>query len=219
MKVVVVGCGRLGAELATRLADRGHEVAVIDSIPAAFNNLQPDFMGRTIEGEALNRDVLHRAGIEKADALAAVTNSDALNAVVAHIVLTEYGIHNIVVRNYDPRSRPMHEAFGLQLVSSTSWGAQRMEEMLYHSDVRSVFSAGNGEVEIYEFVVPESWKNYTLDDLVCDDECLAVSLARAGRAILPNCDTRLESGDVVQISATLDGVTALRARLNSRKEQ
>jgi trk system potassium uptake protein TrkA len=102
MNMIVVGCGRLGAELAYRLYQKGHRVTVIDQVMNAFNNLPSDFLGRTIEGEVLNKGVLQRAGIEHADGLAVVTNSDSLNAVVAHIAHSEYNLTNVVVRNYDP---------------------------------------------------------------------------------------------------------------------
>ena len=138
MHVIVVGCGRLGAELAHRLFQRGHHVTVIDQVDAAFDNLHPLFRGRTVEGEVLNQDVLRRAGIEHADGFAAVTNSDTLNAVVAHVARTVYHVPHVVARNFNPRWRPVHEAFGLQSVSSTTWGAQRIEEKLYEAEVRPV---------------------------------------------------------------------------------
>ena len=159
MFIIVVGCGRVGAELAFRLYQRGHQVAVIDQVGSSFANLDPDYRGRTIEGEVLSQDVLSRAGIEQADGLAAVTNSDSVNAVVGHMARDVYKVRNVVVRNYDPRWLPMHEAFGLQVVSSTAWGAQRIEELLLPARWAARCSPpGNGEVEIYEVVVPEAWR-------------------------------------------------------------
>lgn len=215
MNFIIVGCGRVGAELAYRLFQKGHQVAVIDQVAAALNNLPTDFRGRTVEGEALATDVLRRAGIEQADGLAAVTNSDSLNAVVAHVAKTVYHVPQVVVRNYHPRWRALHEAFGLQVVSSTSWGAQRIEELLYPAFARSVFSAGNGEVEIYELSVPEAWHGRTLQDLLPAGECLAVALTRVGKAILPSPENRLEAGDIVCLSATLVAIDALRERLQT----
>jgi trk system potassium uptake protein TrkA len=218
MKVIVVGCGRVGVELTHRLFKRGHQVTVVDHEAAAFRNLPADFRGRTIQGHVLNHDVLRRAGIKKADGLAAVTNSDSLNAVVARVAQTVYGLSNVVVRNYDPRWRPLHEAIGLQVVSSTSWGAQRIEELLYQAEVRTVFSAGNGEVEIYEYTVPPAWEDRTLQDLLPESQCLAVALTRAGRAVLPAAEDRLKAGDVVLLSATLEGIEAFRRRLARPEE-
>jgi trk system potassium uptake protein TrkA len=218
MNIIVIGCGRVGAELAYRLYQKGHQVTVVDQLDTAFDNLPPDFRGRMVEEEVLNQDVLRRAGIEQADGLAAVTNSDSVNAVVAHVARTAYHVPNVVVRNYDPSWRPLHEAFGLQVVSSASWGAQRLEELLYHAEIRTVFSAGNGEVEIYEFSVPEAWHGRSLQDLLPEGQCLAVALTQAGRAILPSYETLLEAGDVVLLSATATGIEVLRQRLSSVQE-
>ncbi len=217
MKVVVVGCGRLGAELAARLYQRGHEVSVIDSDETAFSKLPANFEGRLNEGDAVNRDVLHRAGIERADAIAIVTDSDVLNAVVGHLARSYYNVPNVIVRNHDPRYRPILEAFGLQVVSALSWGAQRVEEMLYNADVRAVFSAGNGEVEVYEVAIPEAWSGHTISDLASSKACIPVSVTRAGRAMLPSSNMVLETGDIVHISATLEGVEALRNRMGLPK--
>jgi trk system potassium uptake protein TrkA len=218
MNVIVIGCGRLGAQLAYRLFKSGHQVTVIDPEVTAFDNLPPDFRGRTVEGEVLAQGVLQRAGIEQADGLAAVTNSDSLNAVVAHLARTGYRISNVVVRNYDPRWQSLQEAFGLQVISSAIWGAQRLEQLLYGSEQHAVFSAGNGEVEIYELTLPAAWQGHTLEDLLAGVECLPAALTRAGRSLLPSSDTRLEECDVIHVSATMKGIETLRRRLSSRKE-
>jgi len=215
MKYVVVGCGRVGAALAVRLQIQGHEVTVIDQEEEAFHNLGSAFQGRTVEGEVLDEHVLRRAGIEEADGLAAVTNSDTLNAVVAHAAREVFHVPRVVARNYDPQRRLMHEAFGLQVVSSTSWGAQRIEEMLYHQDIRTVFSAGNGEVEVYEVVIPEAWEGRPLAELTEGEGLQIVAHSRGGRAEIPDPSLRLEAGDLLHVSATLEGIVALRTRLAS----
>ena len=218
MEIIVVGCGRVGSELAYRLFQKGHKVAVVDNRVGAFNNLHPDFNGRTIEGEVLNQGVLLRAGIEHADGLAAVTSSDTLNAVVAHLARSVFHTPNVVVRNYDSNWRSLFEVFDLQVISPSSWGAQRIEELIYHQELRTVFSAGNGEVEVYEFTVPKTWAGKALEELLPDEECALAALTRAGRAILPDCNTILMEGDIVLLSATLNGIQALRRRLNLRQE-
>jgi len=199
--------------LAARLDQQGHQVAVVDQTDAAFQNLPAAFRGRTVAGEVLNMDVLRRLGIEQADGLATVTNSDTVNAVVAHLARSAYHVPRVVARNYDSRWRILHEAFGVQVISSTVWGAQRIEELLYHASIRTVFSAGNGEVEVYEFRVPENWAGRTLDELVNGSESRAVALTRAGRALLPSPKTRLEAGDLVNVSATLEGIQSVRDQL------
>lgn len=213
MNVIVIGCGRLGADLCYRLYKRGDHVTVIDRVATAFNRLPPDFRGRTLEGDVLSEAVLHRAGIEKADALAAVTSSDSLNSVVAHVASSFYSVPHVVVRNFDPRWRPLVEAFGLQVVSSSTWGAQRLEELLSPGAVQPLLAAGNGEVEICELIVPESWNGKTVHQLADAGDGLVAALARAGRGQLPTPDTVLQTGDVVHISSTPKGIAKLRRQI------
>lgn len=218
MKIIIIGCGRVGAELAFRLYQQGHKVTIVDQTAQAFTTLNPDFLGRSIEGEALNQDILIRAGIESADALAAVTNSDTLNAVVAHVANSIYKLTNVVVRNYNPDYRAILEAFGLQIVGTSSWGAQRIEELLYSREIRTVFSAGNGEIEIYELSIPEVWHERPLNELLPDHECRVVSVTRAGRAFLPNPGTNLELGDILLVSASSNGIQSLKHALSAPRE-
>ncbi len=218
MKMLIVGCGRVGAELSMRLYRNGHTVVIVDSTEAAFQNLPVDFRGRTVQGEALNKDVLLRAGIDEVDGLAAVTNNDSLNAVIGHLARTHFGVPVVVVRNYDSRWRQVHESFGIQTVSSSSWGAQRIEELLYQQQTRTVFSAGNGEVELYEFAVPDEWDGKSLDKLMPEAECVIAALTRAGKAMLPGCDFQLAKDDIILISATLAGSEVIRRRLDQGPE-
>lgn len=214
MHMIIVGCGRVGAELAYRLYQKGNQVVVLDTEPTAFNNLPPDFRGRTLEGEGLSQDVLHRAEIERADGLAAVTNSDSVNAVVGYVAQTVYNVPRVVVRNYDSRWHSLHEAFGLPVVSSTVWGAQRIEELLHLGDVRVVFSAGNGEVSLYEFIVPALVQGQTLSEIFPEDLCRVMAVTRDGRAMFPLDTLHLEEGDIIHLSATSASLAALRTRFN-----
>lgn len=219
MKVIVIGCGRMGSELAYRLFKQGHDVAVIDKVEEAFNQLPSDFQGRLYEGDALNQDVLERAGIKTTDAFAASTEMDSTNLVVCHIARDYYNVPHIVARNFDPMYRSLYEAFNLQVVSATSWAAQRMEELVYHAELRTVFSAGNGEVELYELSIPKSWNNQKIGKLVGGQSCIAVSITRTGRSFIPTAETILETDDVVLISATLEGIETLRKRAGLHQEE
>jgi trk system potassium uptake protein TrkA len=220
MNFIVVGCGRVGAELAYRLFQNGYQVVVVDNNPKAFNRIHADFRGRTVEGDSLSADTLARAGAEKADGIAVVTNSDTMNAVIGHTVRAHYpNVKQVIVRNYDPAMREMLEAFGLQIVSSTAWGAERVQELLIDPSFRAVFSAGNGEVEMYEMYISPKWDGMTVSNLLegCSNTVCA-ALTRAGRAELPTPNSILKSGDILTVSATLEGVQALRSNLHESKE-
>ena len=220
MNFIIVGCGRVGAELSYKLFKSGHQVVVVDNNKKSFNRLHTDFRGRTVEGEALSSDALERAGIDHADGVAVVTNSDTINAVIGHSIRTHYSnVKHVIVRNYDPAMRGMIEAFGLQLVSSTAWGAERVQELLIDPSFRAVFSAGNGEVELYEMNISSEWDGKTISNLLsgCKD-MVVVALTRAGRAELPNSEAALKSGDVLTVSATLDGMQSLQKKMQEGGE-
>ncbi len=219
MNFIIVGCGRVGADLSYRLFKAGHQIAVVDSNREAFNRLPPEFRGRTLEGEGLAESVLERAGIHEAHGLAAVTNSDTLNAVVAHTARVIYGVPIVVARNYDPELRSLIEAFGLQTVSSTYWGAQRIEELLTNPAQKTVYSAGNGEVEVYELIVPDGWAGHSLGELLdSPTQVYPVAVTRAGRSFLPDTSIVLEAGDVVHVSSTFEGIGSLYSRLSKKGE-
>jgi len=219
MKFIIVGCGRVGAELCHHLFRRGHQIVVVDSRKEAFNRLHPDFRGRTLEGEGLAESVLERAGIREVEGLAAVTNSDTLNAVVAHAAREFYNVPIVVARNYDPSLRGVIEAFGLQTVGSTVWGAQRVEELLMNPTEKVVYSTGNGEVEVYEVRIPEEWDGRTMGELLSPlKQCYPVALTRAGRASLPDAETKLRKGDLLNVSSTFEGLGALTSRLSKKVE-
>jgi len=212
MNFIVVGCGRVGSELSYRLFKSGHQVVVGDRNKDMFNRLHPDFRGRTLEGEGLAEGVLERAGIREAQGLAAVTNIDTLNVAVAYTARTYFDVPIVVARNYDPNLRSVVEAFGLQSVSSTFWGAQRVEELLLNPTQRMVYSAGNGEVEIYEVRVPEIWSGQTLGNLMMKLKgCYPVAVTRSGRSVLPEDTVLLETDDMLNVSASFEGINQLTA--------
>jgi trk system potassium uptake protein TrkA len=211
--IIIVGCGRVGIELALSVNRQGHRVAVMDANPRAFDRLGPDFRGRTVLGDALDYDALKRAGIETAHGLAAVTASDSANIVVARVARDMFKVEHVVARVFEPARGPIYEMLGLQTVATSSWGAQRIEQLLLHPGLRSVCVAGNGEVQIYEVSVPDGWKDRRLSDLVPSGSALAVAVARGGRGLLPGSDFVLQSHDVLQVSATAEGAALLRQRL------
>lgn len=213
MKLVVIGCGRVGAELAHRFARKDHDVTVVDHQSSQLESLSADFTGRVVEGYALHEDVLHRAGVPEADGVAVVTDNDSLNAVVAHLIRSVYHVPRVVVRNYDPRRMPLLEAFGLQAVGSIMWGASRLEEILCNVEGEAVFSAGNGEIELFELEIPADWEGRTLSDLVSGVDCIPAAITRNGTAALPKLDGTLAAGDLLHVSTSSDNLTVLASRL------
>lgn len=221
MNFIVIGCGRVGSQLSYQLYKIGHKVVVVDSDKNSFNRLHAEFHGRTVEGYELSAETLTRAGVTTADGVAVVTNSDIMNAVIGNAIRAHYPqVKRVLVRNYDPAMRGMLEAFGLQIISSTAWGAERLQELLIDASFRAVFSAGNGEVELYEMYIPEKWGERTVSALLsgCTNTVVIAALTRAGRAELVSSDSMLKGGDILTVSATLAGMTALQTRLQEGEE-
>jgi len=219
MRIIVVGCGRVGSTLAYQLYKNGHQVTVIDQDASAFDNLSIDFRGRIIEGDVLAQNVMHRAEIEDADALAAVTRSDSLNALISHIARTEYHVSRVVARNFDPRQQPLQEAFGIPVVGAASWGAQRIEELLSEAPLRHVFSNNSANLSVYQLEVPASWNTKSVHEFLPGNRFKLLAWIRAGQS-LPIPDTQnLENGDFVILSAEPEEIEELRNRLDSHEEQ
>lgn len=213
MNIIIVGCGRVGMELALTL-HQNHTVSVIDRNSRSFDKLGMHFSGRTVQGHGLDRTALERAGIETADALAAVTSSDNVNAIVARIARDIFHVERVAARLYNPRRAPIYEKLDLQTVSSSSWGAHRIEQLLVHPGMQNVSSAGNGEVQIYELTVPTEWNGHKVSELVPMDHAIPVALARNGKGILPRPEIILQAQDILQVSSTRDGVKILRGRVH-----
>ncbi len=130
MYVIIMGCGRVGARLANMLVDAGHEVLVLDVNPAAFDRLGSDFAGQTMVGNGIDLAVLVRAGIERADAFAAVTQGDNRNIMASQIAKHIYNVKQVVTRIYDPIRQDTFQALGLDAISPTVIGAQVFYSML-----------------------------------------------------------------------------------------
>jgi trk system potassium uptake protein TrkA len=213
MKVLIVGCGRLGSELAHLLYQHGNDVAIIDLEGSAFNILKPEFSGHLVEGDALTKDVLKRAGIETADAVAAVTSNDAINLVVGRIAKEIFNIQNVVARNFEPRIGQIFDLFNLEIISGTSWGASRLEEMILNEQFKVVYSFGNGAVDYYQVIVTQQWDGKKVADLALDpQQCVLASITRSGKSFIPGQDEVLKENDHLHFSATHEGIEALNKK-------
>lgn len=137
MLVLILGCGRVGARLANVLDGEGHDVRVIDGNADSFRRLSPDFKGQTVVGQGIDDDVLRRAGIEKADVFAAVTNDDNTNIMASQMAKLLHNVPKVITRIYDPIREETYQTLGLETVCPTALGAQLIEEMLDSYEARS----------------------------------------------------------------------------------
>jgi len=130
VKIVILGCGRVGATLATMLDRAGHKVSIIDYSNEAFRRLDPKFGGETLIGNGVDEEILVRAGIKDADAFAAVTNGDNRNIMASQIAKEIFNVKKVVCRIYDPIRQSTYNELGLDTISPTIIGAQMMFEAL-----------------------------------------------------------------------------------------
>lgn len=210
MKVIVAGCGRLGSELAVLLDSDGFDVTVIDKDSNAFKRLKPSFRGKFVEGIAFDKDILLAAGIERADALASVTNGDNTNIVTALVAKKKFRVPIITARIYDPIRAEIYRKAGISTVSPTTWGANKIRDAICHQDLFRVDTFGNGEVEIIETEATIYLDGRYVKDVTISSELNIVSIVRDGKAIIPTMNTSFRKGDKIFISVTSFGKSKLK---------
>lgn len=200
MKIIVIGCGRLGAGLAEALSRRDFTVSLVDRDEAAFERLGSSFRGETVTGDALDREVLVRAGIETADALAAVTASDEVNVVAARLARVLFHVPRVAARLYDPRKGDAYRRLGILTICQVTWGISRIIELLCYSRLEAVKSLGTGEVDVVEAEVPHLLVGRTVNELTVLGEIHVIAITRRGKTILPTLGTEFQQKDLVHIA-------------------
>ncbi|HNX13897.1 MAG TPA: TrkA family potassium uptake protein [Oscillospiraceae bacterium] len=119
MNILIIGCGKVGSELASRLSEAGHDISVVDSDARNFTHLSDSFNGMTFEGFECDQDVLRRAGIAACDIVAVVTHDDNINIMAAQIAHNVFNVRRVVTRIYDPEREDAYKRFGLQTICPT----------------------------------------------------------------------------------------------------
>lgn len=213
MKVLVLGCGRVGAGVAHNLVLRRHDVVVIDHDESAFDRLEGDAVSDRIHGSALDREVLVRAGIERADAVAVVTGRDQVNAVVAHAAKVLFRVPIVIARLYDPRNAAIHERLGIRTVAPVTWGIRRIADLLTASPVEPVATLGVGDVQVVRVHVPHLLEERTAKELEVSDEIRVIAVTRGGRTFLADPSTLLAAGDLVDLAVVGSSVGRLERLL------
>jgi len=206
MKVIIMGCGRVGEQVARLMAEDGHHVTVIDYEPAALDRLGADFKGRRVLGVGFDREVLLEAGIEEADAFAATSSSDNDNIVAARIARNIFHVPRVVARLYEPSRAEVYQRLGLVTISSTTWGAQRIQELLTHRELDPVLTFGGGEVVVISIETPPSWIGRAVKHINVPGEILVTAITRHDRALLPLSGTELQAEDIVHVTVRADAL-------------
>jgi trk system potassium uptake protein TrkA len=200
--VVIMGCGRVGSDLARSLEDLGASVAVIDQDAASFRRLGSQFAGRTVLGLGFDRDVLIEAGIERADAFAAVSSGDNSNIIGARVARETYGIENVVARIYDPRRAEVYQRLGIPTVATVAWTANQMLRRLVPSRAERGWRDPSGNIFVADVPVAPEWIGHRLTRLEADAQTRVAFIDRLGAGTIPHEDTVVQEGDRVYVVAT-----------------
>jgi trk system potassium uptake protein TrkA len=210
--IVVVGCGRVGSELAMQLSEEGHSVVIIDKNRDAFRRLTR-FNGTTLMGSGFDRDVLLQADARRADALAAVTSGDNTNILCARIARDNYRIKNVVARIYDPQRAAIYMKLGIPTVATSLWTTQQVKRWMMPADDSIEWSDGIGTLHLVERVLPDHLAGRPLDQFNKGDQVRVVGLIRAGVGRVDLEGLFAQEDDMLEFLVTSTGLSNLTAML------
>jgi trk system potassium uptake protein len=209
MRVILIGCGRVGSELTIQLGRAGHDVTIIDKRASAFDRLPPGFKGRTVVGVGFDRDILEDAGIKDADAFVAVTNGDNSNIVSARVAREYYHVPTVVARIYDPRRAEIYERLNIPTVATTTWGVKQIMLMLTHTREEIKESLAGGDLFRMRLNVPPHLIGSRVNQLNVEGKIIVTGVDRGGHGFIPTPSSSFQHGDVLQVIVHKDAVEML----------
>ena len=218
MKIIIMGCGRVGSLVSWLLLDQGHEVTVIDHDANAFAKLGPDFKGRVVRGLGFDRDVLLEAGIKHAEGFVAASSSDNANIVAARIARNIFHVPRVVARLYDPLRAEVYQRLGLTTISTTNWGAERIVEVMTHTDLDVLSIFRDGGTSLVRVEIPIRLSGHNVNQMNIPGEVMVIAVTRDEQTFIPVSGTEFREGDIVHLSvipsamARLEGMLGLERR-------
>ncbi len=187
MRVIIIGCGRVGSELTIQLGKAGHDVTIVDKRPSAFDRLPPGFEARTMVGLGFDRELLEEAGVKEADAFISVTNGDNSNIVSARVAREYFHVPKVIARIYDPRRAEIYERLNIPTVATTTWGVKQILLMLSHARL----------------------VGKPVRSLNVEGKILVAGVDRGGHGFIPVGSSAFQEGDVVHLILHKDAVDLL----------
>jgi trk system potassium uptake protein TrkA len=206
MRVIILGCGRVGSELSNQLVDDGHEVTVIDKNAEAFFRYPPGDGVTTVVGLGFDRDVLAEAGIKDADAFVAVSSGDNSNIVSARVALENFHVPKVVARIYDPRRADIYERLNIPTVATTKWGVKQIQLMLFHDRQEIRETLGGGDLLRMRLPVGSHMVGKPAMSFNVPGQVLVAGVSRGGGGFLPTDESTLQAGDYLIVMLTKDGM-------------
>jgi trk system potassium uptake protein TrkA len=206
MNVVIMGCGRVGAELTVQLAKAGHRVAIVDKRAEAFDRLPPGFEAQKVVGVGYDRDVLEEAGIKEAEAFVAVSNGDNSNILSARVAREYYHVPRVVARIYDPKRAEIYERLDIPTIASVRWAAKQILMMLFHPREELKESLAGGEIFRMRVQVPQHLIGKPVSQLTVEGRVLVAAVDRGGKGFIPAASSTFQQGDVAQLIVHRDAL-------------
>jgi trk system potassium uptake protein TrkA len=206
-----MGCGRVGSSLATELEAAGHSVAIIDQSREAFRRLGPDFKGRTVSGVGFDRDTLLEAGIETADAFAAVSNGDNSNILAARVARETYGVANVVARIYDPGRAEIYQRLGIPTVATVIWATDQILRRLVPEGSKSEWRDASGAVQLCEMHPHKDWFGMAITELEAATGARVAFITRLGEGLIPDPHSVLQEGDLLHVTVRDEEINQVEA--------
>ena len=213
MKIIVMGCGRVGSQVSLLLAAHGHEVTVIDHDANALARLGTEFKGRVVRGLGFDRNVLIEAGIETAEGFVAASSSDNANIVAARIARNIFRVPRVVARLYDPVRAEVYQRLGLTTISSTAWGAERIVEVVTHADLDVLHVFKDGGTTLVRVEIPPRLNGYRVSQMNISGEVAVTAITRNDETFIPVSGTEFQEGDVIYLAVIPSAMVRLEELL------
>ena len=213
MKIIVMGCGRVGSQVSQLLAGLGHEVTVIDHDANAPARLGPEFKGRIVRGLGFDRTALLEAGVEQAEGFVAASSSDNANIVAARIARNIFRVPRVVARLYDPLRAEIYERLGLSTISSTAWGAERIVEVVTHTDLDVMHIFRDGGTTLVRVEAPSRLNGHHVAQMNIPGEVMVIAITRNDQTFMPVSGTEFQEGDVIHLTVIPSSMNRLEEML------
>ncbi|RJO65416.1 MAG: TrkA family potassium uptake protein [Candidatus Omnitrophota bacterium] len=211
MFTIIIGCGRVGSELAKLLSQEGHDVVVIDKNPVSFERLGSTFNGLTLVGNGFDVNILKQAGIEKADAFCAVTNGDNTNLISSQVAKKIFKIPKVIARVYDPQRAHIYSVLGMDVISGTMLFASMIRDKIVESRF-STYLIESKDVGVIEIEVKGELAGKTIKEISIPHEFLVVAIRKLEGVIIPNLDTVLRAKDILMAVVKVESLNKIKAK-------
>jgi trk system potassium uptake protein len=217
MKIIVMGCGRVGSQVSQLLVRQGHEVTVIDHDANALARLGIEFKGKVVHGIGFDRNALLEAGVETAEGFVAASSSDNANIVAARIARNMFRVPRVVARLYDPVRAEVYQRLGLTTISSTAWGAQRIVEVVTHTDLDVLPVFRDGGTTMVRVEIPARLNGFHVSQMNIPGELTVTAITRNDHTFIPVSGTAFQEGDVIYIAVISSAMDRLEELLGMER--